>query len=276
MWAKRQYENFTVGSFLIPRRLRQDFYNVYAYCRWSDNLSDEVSDRQQALSLMGWWEGQLALCYSGRPAHPVMVALQSTIQTHALDRGPFLDLLSAFRQDQHLQRYDDDDSLLDYCQRSANPVGRIVLQLGHCSTPETVALSDQICTGLQLANFCQDIARDAAIGRIYLPRSRWQGLDSADFGGQRPNSRLQEILRVWVHYARGFFERGQPLTGMVPKWLATDVDLFSRGGLAILQAIEDARFDVWTQRPTVSKWAKAKLMVKSVLARRTRNGATQE
>ncbi len=268
-WAKQQYENFTVVSFVLPRRLRQDFYNVYSYCRWSDNLADEVAAPDESLRLLAWWQQQLSLCYGGRPSHPVMLALQRTIQRHALPRQPLTDLLSAFRQDQTQTRYQDDSQLLDYCRRSANPVGRIVLRLADADNEETTPLSDHICTGLQLANFCQDMARDTAIGRIYAPRSRWQkhGVTEAMLLANRSTVQLQAMLGDWVTTARSHFYAGWPLVDRVPRWLATDVDLFARGGLAILEKIEDARCDVWTQRPSVSKVKKLQLLGRSLLGR---------
>ena len=167
--ARSHYENFTVASWFLPRELRQDFYNFYAFCRWSDDFADEVEEHRR-LPLLNWWQQQLSLCYSGRPAHPVMLALQQTIQRHHIPVEPLEDLLSAFRQDQSKLRYDDDRELLHYCQRSANPVGRVILMIAKADDPTNVGLSDLLCTGLQLANFCQDMARDAANNRIYAPR----------------------------------------------------------------------------------------------------------
>lgn len=270
-WASQQYENFSVVSFLLPRRLRQDFYNIYSYCRWSDNLADEVESTEKSLQLLDWWSAQLQLCYSGRPAHPVMVALQNTVQQYNIPQQPFQDLLSAFRQDQQIRRYDDEASLLDYCQRSANPVGRILLYLAEdpeLLQEENLSLSDLICTGLQLANFCQDMARDAAIDRIYLPRSRWENASEQDFLSARPTAELCRILEKWVQCTREYFVEGSALIERVPRWLAVDIELFVSGGLEILRQIEHAKFDVWTQRPVVSKLSKFKLLLRA-LTRRT-------
>lgn len=263
--ARSHYENFTVVSWFLPRKLRQDFFNFYAYCRWSDDIADEVEE-QRRLPLLNWWQQQLALCYSGRPAHPVMFALQSTIQRHRIPIAPLEDLLSAFRQDQSKHRYTDDTELRDYCKRSANPVGRVILRFADSDNEANVRLSDSICTGLQIANFCQDIARDAAIGRIYAPRSLWDShdVDEAMIMTAKCTPQLQSMLTAWVQDARQCFEDGAALVKQVPRWLAVDLDLFIRGGHAILDEIVAQRFDVWTNRPTVSKATKLKLLARTL------------
>lgn len=270
-WARSSYENFTVVSFLLPRHVRQDFYNVYAFCRWSDDLADEVEGNEQSLKLLNWWQQQLSLCFSGRPAHPVMVALQRTIQEHAIPIKPFSDLISAFRQDQSIFRYESDAQLVDYCTRSADPVGEILLRLAGAFDDETSALSHQVCTGLQLANFCQDMERDAKIDRIYAPRSHWEthNVDEAMLLKRKVTPQLRSLVRAWVDETRRYFERGRPLVQLVPRWLATDIDLFIRGGVEVLDAIERQDYDVWTNRPTVTKSKKVKLLARSLLTRIT-------
>ncbi|MFN7768008.1 MAG: squalene synthase HpnC, partial [Planctomycetaceae bacterium] len=168
--ATGHYENFPVVSLLLPRSLHQHFYNVYAYCRWSDDLGDETGDPQRALALLQWWRGELDACYAGQSRHPVFVALSETIREFDIPRQPLVDLISAFEQDQTVREYETYPQLLDYCRRSADPVGRLVLALCRRATAENFIWSDSICTGLQLANFWQDVARDFDIGRIYLPR----------------------------------------------------------------------------------------------------------
>lgn len=266
--ARSHYENFTVVTWFLPRELRQDFYNFYAYCRWSDDIADEV-EPDRRLGLLDWWQQQLALCYSGRPAHPVMVALRDTIQRHQVPIEPLTDLLSAFRQDQSVTRYASHEELLRYCQRSANPVGRVILRFGRADREANVELSDAICTGLQIANFCQDMARDAAIDRIYAPRDLWHrhGVDEAMILRATRTDELQSMLREWVQTAETLFRQGMPLVKSVPSWLAVDVDLFVRGGLEILKQIERAKFDVWTSRPTVSKLSKLKLLARALTSR---------
>jgi squalene synthase HpnC len=270
--ARTHYENFPVVSWLLPKRLHQHFYNVYAFCRWADDLGDEVGDPSQSLELLAWWRGELHDCYAGRVRHPVFVALRHTIQQFAIPPDPFTDLISAFEQDQSIREYETFDQLLDYCRRSANPVGRLVLQLGECDSLQNVAWSDMICTGLQLANFWQDVARDAAIGRTYLPRE-----DRLRFGYTDEQLRLQrstpefvELMRFEVDRARGFLQAGLPLVSAVPSWLQLDIDLFIRGGMTILQEIEAVHYRVWEVRPRVSRWAIACLFVRSFVRRAKR------
>jgi squalene synthase HpnC len=266
--ARRHYENFTVVSWLLPKRLRQDFHNFYAYCRWSDDLADEAEPAQR-LPLLLWWQQQLLLCFSGRPAHPVMVALQQTIERHQIPIEPLEDLLNAFRQDQIVTRYADRDSLLDYCRQSANPVGRVILKMARADSPENLELSDSICTGLQLANFCQDMARDAAMDRIYAPAELCaaNGVTDAMVLAARVTPQLTSLLQSWVVETRSLFAAGRGLVRSVPNWLAMDIELFVRGGLAILDEIESSGFDVWTQRPTVSKLKKLTLFAGALMTR---------
>ncbi|MGE3820158.1 MAG: squalene/phytoene synthase family protein, partial [Isosphaeraceae bacterium] len=168
--AASHYENFHVVTWLTPRSLRPAFASLYAFCRWSDDLGDEVGDPSRSRELLAWWRDELRGLYHGRTRHPVMTALAPTVAEFDIPIDPFLDLISAFEQDQVVTDYATYEQLLDYCARSADPVGRLVLRLARAHTPENVALSDQTCTGLQLANFWQDVARDRAIGRVYLPR----------------------------------------------------------------------------------------------------------
>lgn len=265
--AKSHYENFTVVSLLLPRRLVRHFHAVYAYCRWSDDLADETSGGQQALDLIAWWRGELLSCYSGTPTHPVMVALRETIRRFDIPPDPFLNLLVAFEQDQRLKRYDTFEQLVGYCTNSANPVGELVLRLFECYDAEKAALSDEVCTGLQLANFWQDVARDLAIGRVYLPAEdrRRFGYPDSDLEARRFTPAFRELMRFEVQRARGYFARGAKLLPLLPREARTDVELFIRGGEAILDAIERQDYDVWSRRPEVSKWAKGKLLLGAVV-----------
>lgn len=266
--AHAHYENFQIASWFLPLRVRQDFMNLYAYCRWSDDCGDEAGSPERANELLAWWHGQLDRLFRGEPAdHPVMRALGDTVQRHQLPAEPFYNLISAFTQDQHQLRYESHASLEDYCRRSANPVGRLVLGLGGAATDaENLRLSDHICTGLQLANFCQDMARDAVLGRIYAPRELWtaHGVDEAMLLAGRPTPPLQSLLVEWVALARGHLDAGQALCVRVPRWLARDIRLFRGGGLAILQQIEAQDYDVWTRRPRVSKFQKLRLLLSSL------------
>jgi squalene synthase HpnC len=262
--ARRHYENFTVASRLLPRRLRQHFANLYAYCRWADDLADESPDPQEALRLLEWWEGQLRECQTGRATHPVFIALAETIRRFNLPLDPFLDLLVAFRQDQRVARYETIEQVLEYCRWSANPVGRLVLMLGECCTTERMRLSDSVCTGLQLANFCQDVAGDWRRGRVYLPQDacRRHGFTEDDFARGVCNDAFRRLLAEHVDLAEGYLHAGSPLAAKMPPGLRLPVALFAAGGLAILEAIRRADYDVWTRRPTVSKWEKLRLVAK--------------
>ncbi len=269
-WARKQYENFTVVSWLLPRRVRQDFFNVYAYCRWSDNLADEIEDNAESLQLLDEWQAELMECWEGKPRHPILTALKSTIEKYELEPELFLGLLSAFRQDRRVFRYENANELVDYCRRSANPVGRILLHLAACHEPEAIARSDDVCTGLQLANFCQDMSRDAAVGRIYAPIELWGEHEVTEqmILDRQPTSQLQSMLKGWVAETRKYFVRGSDLIGMTPSWLSTDVKLFIGGGESILTAIEQQSYDVWTRRPIVSKFQKAWLLMRVLLLRK--------
>ena len=167
--ATHHYENFKLVSWLLPKALHQHFYNVYAYCRWADDLGDEVADPLRALALLDWWERELDACYGNKPSHPVFVALRQTILAKGIPKQPFADLLKAFRQDQTTKRYADWNAVLGYCVYSANPVGRLVLYLCGYRDEQRQRLSDATCTALQLANFWQDVSRDLEKGRIYIP-----------------------------------------------------------------------------------------------------------
>jgi squalene synthase HpnC len=256
--ARRHYENFTVASWLLPRVLRPHFDNVYAYCRWADDLADEAGDPARSLTLLDWWEAELRACYRGQTRHPVFTALAQTIAQFRIPADPFLDLLVAFRQDQRTTRYETFEELLDYCRCSANPVGRLVLYLGECHTPERLPLADAICTGLQLANFCQDVARDWQRGRIYLPQAdcRRCGYSEAMFAGRQCNDAFRRLLAAQVDRAEQWLRRGMPLIKLLPQQLRFDVALFAHGGLAILEAIRRQDFDIWTCRPKVSRMEK--------------------
>ena len=264
--AKTHYENFTVVSLLLPRRLVRHFHAVYAYCRWSDDLADETAGGDEALGLIAWWREELLACYDGTPRHPVMIALRETVRRFDIPARPFLDLLVAFEQDQRVKRYDTFEQLLGYCCNSANPVGHLVLMLFECFDAERAALSDEVCTGLQLANHWQDVARDFANGRVYLPAedlARFAYTD-ADLEARRFTPQFRELMRFEVDRARGFFERGAKLLPLLPREARVDVELFIRGGRAILHAIEGIGYDVWARRPEVSKWAKGKLLLGAV------------
>ncbi len=263
--AMSHYENFAVVSWLFPRHLHQHLCNVYAYCRWADDLADETERPADSLRLLDWWEAQLA---ESEPRHPVFIALRETIREQDIPLQPFRDLLVAFRQDQVQTRYENWDELADYCRHSANPVGRIVLHLGNAATPENLPLSDSICTGLQLINFCQDVARDYAKGRIYSPRDEREkfGWNEERFAAQAAHHRpvddsFRQLLQVQVDRADTLLRKGEPLITQGGRDLRMPVRLFIAGGLAIARAIRQQHYDVWSRRPVVSKWRRARLLV---------------
>ncbi|MBC8114328.1 MAG: squalene synthase HpnC [Candidatus Saccharimonas sp.] len=260
--ATSHYENFPLVSWLLPKGLHQHFYNVYAYCRWADDLGDEVGDAAKSLELLAWWRGELEACFEGQTRHPVFVALRSTIDEFSIPREPFLDLISAFEQDQSVLEYDTFEQLRDYCRRSADPVGRLVLHLCREHTAQNVLWSDSICTGLQLANFWQDVSRDFSIGRIYLPREDYErlGYRREDFDARVTNPAFLELMRFEVARARTFLTNGLPLIEHLPGRLQVDIDLFARGGLRILERIEAIGYRVWETRPKVTKWDAIRLL----------------
>jgi squalene synthase HpnC len=252
-------------TWLTPPPLRPAFQSIYAFCRWSDDLGDEIGDQARSLELLEWWRGQLRDAYRGTARHPVMIALGETIERHEIPIEPFLALISAFEQDQTITEYETYDQLLDYCQRSANPVGRLVLYAGGAFSPENARLSDSTCTALQLANFWQDVARDLAIGRIYLPgedRRRF-GYSESDLRALRFTPAFASLLRFEVDRTRALFERGLPLIARLPRALAVDIELFSRGGLAILDRIEACGYDVLSKRPALGKGTKLALIARA-------------
>lgn len=269
------YENFTVASVLLPRRLVPHFHAVYAFCRWADDLADETAGGSESLELLSWWRDQLRSCYGGTPTHPVTVALADTIREFALPRSLFLDLISAFEQDQRVKRYDTFADVVDYCTRSANPVGRLVLHLFGCADDRRAALSDDVCTGLQLANFWQDVARDRDIGRVYLPQEDLArfGVSDDDLTAKRFTPAFRDLLTFEVGRAREVFDRGAELLPLLPADARATVSLFVGGGRATLDAIARGGYDVLTRRPTVSKWHKGGLLIRA-LAGRVRSALT--
>ena len=267
--AHSHYENFSVVTWLLPSQLHQHFYNVYAYCRISDDLGDEVGDKQQSLILLDEWEAELNQCYSGTPRHPVFVALRETVREFDIPQHEFSDLLTAFRQDQLVSRYPTFEGLLGYCRNSANPVGHLVLYLCGYRDKERQQLSDYTCTALQLANFWQDVAVDYCKGRIYLPLedlSRF-GVSEESIAQRRATPGFLAMMKFEVERAQEWFARGLPLAKQVKKRLAFDIELFSRGGLAILDAINRQGYDVLRQRPVISKSRKLWLVARAALGR---------
>ena len=264
--ARSHYENFSVATWFLPRRLRQPFCNLYAYCRISDDLGDEVGNPAASLELLNQWEDELDACYAGSPRHPVFVALAGTVREFDIPKHEFSDLLTAFRQDQTVTRYPTFDDLLGYCVNSANPVGHLVLYLCGYRDAERQRLSDFTCTALQLANFWQDVSVDYETkGRIYLPLEdmRRFGVTEDDLIARRNTAAFCQMMQFEVARARDWFSQGEPLVGKVAKELAVDIELFSRGGQQILRAIEEQRFAVLGRRPSISKARKLMLVARA-------------
>lgn len=261
--ATSHYENFHVVSFLLPKHLHQDFYNVYSFCRWADDLGDEIGATAESLRLLGWWREQLGGMYEGRVSHPVFVALRETAERHRLPAEPFQDLIGAFEQDQRVSRYRNWEELFGYCKGSANPVGRLVLYLCGYRDEERQRLSDATCTALQLANFWQDVAVDLEKGRIYMPLDvlAAHGCAVADVEALRCTGEFRTAMKEMVVVARGLFEEGLPLTGMVDRRLSLDLQLFSRGGMRILEKIEEQDYDVLSRRPAITKGERVMLVL---------------
>ena len=267
--ARTHYENFSVATWFLPSRLRQHFFNVYAYCRISDDLGDEVGDSAASLQLLDQWEGELNACYDGHPRHPVFVALASTVRMFEIPRQEFADLLTAFRQDQTVTRYETFVDLLGYCRYSANPVGHLVLYLGGYRDEERQRLSDYTCTALQLANFWQDVSADYAKSRIYLPLEdlRRFGVSEQEIRVGHNTPAFREMMRFEVERAREWFVQGLPLAERVSRELALDIELFSRGGLEILSAIERQDYAVLGRRPAISKTRNLALVGRAMLGK---------
>ncbi len=283
--ALGHYENFPVVSWALPRELRQHFFNVYAFCRWADDLGDEVQDADDSLRLLAWWRSQLIECYqqvSGSDAdqrsldtrlHPVFIALKPSIIEFDLPQQAFDDLIQAFEQDQSVCNYQTFEQLLEYCQKSANPVGRLVLHLCRTVSPQTLVWSDSICTGLQLANFWQDVARDYAMGRVYLPAEDCErfGYTQAHWEQNLYNEQFEQLMQFEVDRARQFLREGLSLVSHLPGRLQIDIDLFARGGLKILDRIEELQFNVWKKRPIVSRFDFLFLLMQSFVRRFSRS-----
>lgn len=274
--ATHHYENFHVVSFLLPKHLHQDFYNVYSFCRWSDDLGDEIPDKAEALRLLDWWRGLLNRLYDeGHAWHPVYVALQATARRHTLPKQPFSDLIDAFVQDQTVGRYQTWEDLYGYCKNSANPVGRLVLYLCGYSDPERQRLSDFTCTALQLANFWQDVSVDLHKDRVYIPIEVMDRHSYAveDLFAGRENDAFRRVMQDVVESARGLFIQGLPLIDMVDRRLAIDLDLFSRGGLKILDKIEQQNYNTLLRRPKISKTERVVLLLSSFFRQTFRRAA---
>ena len=263
--ARSHYENFTVVARFLSKDVLPHLSAIYAYCRGVDDLGDEAEGDR--LVLLEDWARDFELCYSGTPEMQHIKALQHTIHTYNIPPEPFRMLTEANRMDQRTQRYETFEELLNYCNHSANPVGHLYLYVLGYRDEERHHLSDFTCTGLQLANFWQDINRDFAMGRIYLPKedmSRF-GYTEEDLASGVCNAAFQELMAFQVERTRQYFERGSPLVRMVEGQARLHIKLFSLGGLRVLDAIHGQGYDVLSKRPVVSRWRKAWLLSKTLL-----------
>ena len=249
--ARSHYENFTIASWLMPRAMRRHMYAIYAYARIADDFADEDRD----LGKLDEWERELDLAYAGAPRDRVFVALADTVRRFDIPREPFADLLRAFRSDINFQGFETMDDLLGYARYSANPVGRLVLYLFGYRDAERQRLADRVCSGLQLANFWQDVAIDLDKGRIYLPRADMAqfGVTAADLRVHNADSNFAALMRHEVACARELLGAGAELAAKVDRRLGRDVLMFAGGGLAILRAIERVDYDVFHRRPRLDK-----------------------
>jgi squalene synthase HpnC len=261
--ARARTENFPIASLLFPREYRPHLRAVYGFARLVDILGDEwEGDRLEALDEL---ERQLDLCYgTGAPTWPVMRELQPTIRACDLPREPFLRLIECNRQDQRVAEYETWADLKAYCTLSADPVGRLVLGvLGRADDERLVGWSDDVCTGLQLVNFLQDVPRDLALGRVYLPAE-----DRRRFGVtvlDRPNAPLRTLLEFEAERARGLLASGERLRAALGGRVGKAVGLFARGGLAAVEALEESSWDLFTGRPRPSRARLARAAISALV-----------
>ena len=266
--ARSHYENFTVISRFTPRRHRPALEAVYAFCRYTDDLGDEAQGDR--LALLDEWEAELTRAYSGEPTHPIMVALQDTIRRAQIPEEPFRKLIEANRMDQGSGRFETYADVLHYCDHSANPVGRMVLHVLGEASEENVRLSDATCTALQLANFWQDVARDYAMGRIYIPLEdvRAFGCTEEQIENGVADKAFRDLMRFEVDRAQALFAEGLPLAARLSGRARLAIALFSKGGMRVLDAIRRQDYDVLSERPVVTRSRKLWLIV-STAARLT-------
>jgi squalene synthase HpnC len=250
--ARRHYENFPTASFLVPRDKRDALAAIYAFARHADDLADEPGIEGR-LEQLAEWRQKLEECYHGKAEHPVFIALRDTIEKFRLSQENFENLLRAFESDVHVNRHNNFSSLLAYCTCSANPVGRLVLELFDHREPELCALSDNICTALQLTNFWQDVGVDLERDRIYLPLEDLARFNYSldDLGGRRVDDRWRQLLTFQIDRTRGFFLRGQALPEKVRPELRRQLRLTWLGGMAVLSKIEAVGYDVFRARPSL-------------------------
>ncbi len=258
--TKTHYENFTVGSLLLPRAKRQHVSNLYAYARTVDDLGDEAKGDRRAI--LKEWQEDLGRCYEGTPKHPVMVALQDTIRRFDIPVEPFLKLIKANEMDQEIKRYRTFEELLYYCDHSANPCGRLFLYIFNYRDQERHRLADYTCTALQLTNFWQDVTRDWEMRRVYLPMEDMESFSYTEEQLAKSvfNDDFRSLMAFEVDRTRRMFRQGAELVNRVKGASKLDIALFSRGGLAVLDAIEKLDYNVLKRRPHLSRFKKGRLL----------------
>ncbi len=270
--AHTHYENFPVVSILLPASLRQDFCNIYAFCRIADDLGDELADREMSLRLLDDFRRRTEAMYNGRTDSVLFAALHVTVARHDIPVEPFLNLIDAFEQDQRVSRYDTFEQLREYCRRSADPVGRLVLYVGGYRDPQRQEFSDFTCTALQLTNFWQDVRRDVEErDRIYLPRETMEqfNVTESQIVEGHCTDDFRRAIEFEVDRAAARFDRGDALLPLLSETLRPQVALFGRGGRAILKAIRRQNYDTLTTRPTLSRWQLGQLILRAMAARLT-------
>ena len=266
--TRKHAENFPVGSLLIPKNRRKHVYSIYAFARTADDIADEGYEgginTGGRLAALDEWEQKLEACYRGQASHPVFIALSLTAQELQLPLELFRDLLSAFRQDCVKRRYANFDELVDYCARSANPIGRLILLLFDYREERYHRLADEITTGLQLTNFWQDVAVDIMKDRVYLPENEMNrfGVSSDDLRERRFNGRYAALIKFQVERTKDFFGRGSALPALLRGRIALEVRLTLLGGMRILEKIEERGYDTLNARPKLQGRDKVRLMVK--------------
>jgi len=264
--TKAHYENFPVGSSLIPRDLQPAVHSLYAFMRTADDFSDEDRKAGDETERMAWLDSWEAMLLDPRPKHPVFIALQSTLRRHPLPVEWLRDLVHAFKMDVSVRRYETGGKLLDYCRYSANPVGRLILTLFGFRDEELYRLSDAICTGLQLANHWQDVAIDLQKDRIYLPQDSWRrfGIREEDLFKQTATLAFKQLLAFEVARAREFFAQGRSLPEKVRGRLRWELRFTWQGGVRILDKIESADYDVFSRRPVITRADWFRIAVRSL------------
>lgn len=263
--SKSRFENFRVASPVLPRVLRADLYALYGFARLVDDIGDEASGDR--LGLLDWLDGELNAMYAGRPEHELMQRLLPTVRAHAIPPDPFRRLIQANRLDQEVTRYGTFDELVEYCRLSADPVGHLVLYVFDSATPERMALSDRVCTALQIVEHLQDVAEDFERGRVYLPREDMErfGCDTSDLSKRPTPEGVRRVVAFEALRARRLFDEGAPLARMLPWRAGLAVSGFIAGGRAAIAAIERCDNDVLSGAPRASQARRATAFVSTLI-----------